>query len=227
MNANEYVIKLKKEFESRADAVIAKPMKKYMKNKFGFLGLNSPIRKELQKKFFSEFGLPKENDFESVIKQLWELDEREYQYAAIEISIRFSKKSESKLISLFEFMIVNKSWWDTVDGISSWLVAAYFLKFPEEKNKVISNWLKSNNIWLQRACLLFQLKYKTKTDTELLINCIEKLKSINEFFIQKAIGWALREYSKTDSEFVINYANSNNLSNFAQKEALKWLKKRG
>lgn len=93
--------------------------------------------------------------------------------------------------------------------------------------ELTTRWMNSDNMWLQRTCLLFQLKYKTSTDTQLLSSFIKPLSSSNEFFIRKAIGWALREYSKTDPDFVIQFTKENTLSGLSEREALKWLRNKG
>jgi len=112
-------------------------------------------------------------------------------------------------------------WWDSVDVIAPKILGAWFKLYPEQIKPAIAQWLKSDNIWLQRSCLLFQLKYKEKTDTQFLTSVIDQLKDSNEFFIKKAIGWVLREYAKTDSEFVKEFVNSRQLSSLSRREALK------
>jgi len=158
---------------------------------------------------------------------LWDLPEREYQYVAIGYLRKFSKKWDRDFIDLFEQLIISKSWWDSVDGIASWLVGEHFKRFPEMRDEYIDKWMESENIWLQRVCLLFQLHYKEKTDEMLMGSVIMSLNGSKEFFINKAIGWILREYSKTDSQAVINFVENNKLSNLSKREALKWLKNQG
>lgn len=121
-------------------------------------------------------------------------------------------------------MITHQSWWDTVDFIATKLLGAYFKTYPEEKEKYVNKWLKSNNIWLQRSALLFQLKYKTDLDTVLLSCTITSLLGSKEFFINKAIGWVLREYSKSNPEWVIDFVNENHLTALSKREALRLVK---
>src|SRR5699024_9475553 len=101
-------------------------------------------------------------------------------------------------ITLIEHIITTKSWWDTVDAIATHLVGELFAKYPHLITEKGDNWLRLENIWLQRSMILFQLKYKEKTNEDLLYSIIKQLKHIDEFFIQKAIGWSLREHSKTN-----------------------------
>ena len=100
----------------------------------------------------------------------------------------------------------------------------YFKTFPNQKEKYVTKWLKSDNMWLQRSALLFQLKYKNKIDTVLLSSAINSLLNSKEFFINKAIGWVLREYSRTNPNWVIEFVNNTELSNLSKKEALRLLK---
>ncbi len=132
-----------------------------------------------------------------------------------------------KFIRLIEFMVTHKSWWDTIDYIAAWHAGKYFQNYPKEILPVTERWMKSSNFWLQRSALLFQLKYKSNTNFDLLTNYILRLKGEKEFFIRKAIGWVLREYSKTDSEKIKGFVASNDISNLSKTEALKWLKRRG
>lgn len=162
---------------------------------------------------------------EPVIKKLWQLPGREFQYFAQELILKYQKDYTEDIINLFEYMILNKSWWDTVDHIAKKLVGEYFKLFPPKKDEKISEWVKSENIWLQRTALLFQLGYKEETDAQLLFDVIEELKEIDEFFIQKAIGWALREYSKIEPIAIVKFANTHQLSTLAEREALKVVKR--
>jgi 3-methyladenine DNA glycosylase AlkD len=140
---------------------------------------------------------------------------------------RSSKYEPLEIIKLYEYIIAAKSWWDTVDFIAANLVGTYFIAHPQMITSTTTRWMESENIWLQRSCLLFQLRYKAQIDTELLHSFILQLSSSKEYFIRKAIGWALREYSKTNPEFVVNYVNNNNISALSKKEALLWMNKRG
>lgn len=120
-------------------------------------------------------------------------------------------------------MVTHKSWWDTVDFIAAKLMGEYFTKFPEQRAIYVKKWIDSNNIWLQRCALLFQLKYKENLDTALLGAVINSLLGSKEFFINKAIGWILREYSKTNPNWVMEFANKTALGNLSKKEALRWI----
>jgi 3-methyladenine DNA glycosylase AlkD len=123
-----------------------------------------------------------------------------------------------------EHWLTTKSWWDTVDMLATHILASYFVRFPEETAQVIGNWRQSENIWLRRSTLLYQLKFKQNTDRTLLFELIRENQSDKEFFIQKAIGWVLREYSKTDAESVVRFIEKERIEGLAKREGLKWLK---
>jgi 3-methyladenine DNA glycosylase AlkD len=131
------------------------------------------------------------------------------------------KNWPKEIIQTFEKMLVNKSWWDSVDFINSELLGRYFKKYPEKIRPVTEGWMASNHIWLQRSCLIFQLNYKKQTDTGLLSEYILRLNDSNEFFIQKAIGWALRQYARTDAAWVKDFVEKTPLKPLSKREALK------
>jgi 3-methyladenine DNA glycosylase AlkD len=197
---------------------------KYMRNKFKFLGIKSPRRNEIIKEYFKNYGKPVSNKTNAYIKYLWNLEEREFQHLALLIFEKNIKNLQSEDIDLIEFVISNKSWWDTVDGTIK-ISGAYFKKYPEQIDIFITKWINSDDFWFRRSAILFQLKYKMETDKELLFNLIKKTSSEKEFFIRKAIGWALREYSKYNPGDVIEFAENNQLSNLSKKEALRLLNK--
>ena len=196
-----------------------------MKDQFDYLGLPSPIRKELAKSFYAEHGYPTPEELRSVVEKCWHLTYREYKYFAMELMARMKKKAGHDAIFLYEKLITDGSWWDTIDHLAPVLVGYHFQEYPEERGKYLNKWIASDNIWLQRSCILFQLKYKSDTDTRLLSSIIIELKDSKEFFIRKAIGWILREYSKTDPGFVIRFVQNHDLSGLSHREALKWLER--
>jgi 3-methyladenine DNA glycosylase AlkD len=218
---------LKVIFNNGKDPENAHFMAKYMKNKFAFLGIKTPLRRELMKQFFQKNGTPEIADLQGIILELWQLPEREFQYVALSLLRKFAVKVPEDFIELYEYLIITKSWWDSVDGIASWLVGVHFQRFPHLKEKYIRKWMQGGNMWLQRTCILFQLGYKDRTDLQLLELTIKFLADSKEFFIRKAIGWALREYSKTDAQAVISFVENNELAPLSRKEAYKWLQGKG
>lgn len=220
----DYLKTLTSAFRKNVDAINAKGQKAYMRNQFEFLGMTSPIRRMVQKPWLQKENLPNKELLVDIVKNLWQKPEREYQFFAQELTYRFVKQFDKKDIVLLEYMVTHKSWWDTVDYIAAKLMGEYFMRYAEQQEIYVKKWLSSNNIWLHRSAILFQLKYKDKVDTELLSLIIISLLGSKEFFINKAIGWMLREYSKTNPAWVIKFANSHQLSSLSHKEALRLLK---
>ncbi len=221
---NDYIQTLETEFSKNAHPEIASGQKAYMKNHFEFFGLTFPVRREIQRTFLIKKYLPPKKDANKIIEILWKKPEREYQYFAQEFAEKYVRELEPEDIALFEYMICHKSWWDTVDFIAVKLVGTYFKKYPEQIETYVEKWLASENIWLQRTALLFQLKYKTALDHKLLSQIIRKLLGTNEFFINKAIGWVLREYAKTNPNWVVDFVRQTALSKLSEREALKHIK---
>ena len=120
-------------------------------------------------------------------------------------------------------MVTHNSWWDTVDIIAVKLIGEYFKKYPEEIKPAVKRWLDSRNIWLQRCAILFQLHYKKAIDTEMLTQVIHSLLGSKEFFINKAIGWILREYGKTNPEWVLDFVDKTELHPLSKREAIRRL----
>lgn len=213
-------------FNANSNASLSPAMENYMLGQFRFLGIKSPERKHLLRQFIQSYGYPGTDHLEVFVKQLWQTPGRELQYAAMEIASRKTFMKEPERIRLIEWMITHESWWDTVDFIASNIAGVWFKLHPEEILPVTGRWMTSGNIWLQRTCLLFQLKYRHETDFGLLSRFIEQLAAEKEFFIRKAIGWALREYSKTNPEAVLKFVETQVLSPLSRREALKIIHKR-
>lgn len=216
-----YVSQLEEDFKKQGDRNIAEKQESYLKNQFELYGMPTPLRKETQKPFLLKNNLPLKSELTKITEELWAKPQREFQYFAIDLNRKYLKKIEFQDIELFELMITNKSWWDTVDLIATNLVGAYFKLFPEQIIPVTEKWMDSGNMWLQRTCLIFQLKYKEAIDNKLLSDYILLLKDTNEFFINKAIGWILREYTRTNPQWVIDFVETYELSNLSKREALR------
>ena len=222
---NDYLLPLIELYNEAANSENAGPMEKYMRHQFEFLGIKSPERKRLFREFVQQQGLPDLADLDKICRDLWHLPEREYQYSAMDLLERMRRKLTPDFIPLLEYLIITKSWWDTIDGLASHSVGDLFKKYPDIRDEHIDRWRVSDNFWLRRITLLFQLRYKHETDEALLFDLILENVDSEEFFIQKAIGWALREYSKTNATAVTTFVNNHTLPRLSQREALKWLKK--
>lgn len=218
-----YVIPLKALFEQNADPAQAGPMKKYMRDQFEYLGIKTPQNVALQKEFFEEFGFPPLSDLDPILRDLWSLPQREFQYVGVGLLGRFNQQIPAKFIKTIEHMLVTKSWWDTVDSIAGGTVGVYFQRFPDVREKYLARWRASENFWLRRTTILFQLNYKKETDFDLLCEIICENLGSKEFFINKAIGWSLRQYARIDPQAVKKFVKSTPLHPLSRREALKHL----
>lgn len=217
-----YITTLEKEFKRNSNTEIAAGQKAYMRNQFEFFGIKAPIRGSIQKPFLITAYLPLKSELELLVKSLWNQPEREFQNFAQELVSKYVKEFDIEDLSLLEYMVTHKSWWDTVAFITVNLIGAYFRLHPKI-GSTIKKWLSSKNIWLQRCCLLYQLKSKDKMDTIRLEYIIQNLRGSKKKFINKAIGWILREYSRTNPKWVSDFVTQNQLAPLSKHEALRLL----
>jgi len=221
---HSYVKQLKALLEQHANPAQAPAMKKYMRDQFEYLGIKTPQSKALQKEFYTNNGLPNISELDRVVRELWDLPQREYKYVAMSLMDKFEKKLPVEFIQTIEHLIVTESWWDTVDLIATHQVGTMFKKYPKVKEKYLKKWRSSNNIWLRRTTILFQLLYKKETDFDLLCELINENLGSDEFFINKAIGWSLRQYAKTNPKAVKKFVKeTKELNPLSRREAMKHL----
>lgn len=216
---------LDSEFRSHSNYENGLGMSKYMKDRFSFYGVNSPKRKEIYRLWLSSLpdDLMNENRW-NLVHRLWEKDEREFQYITIDWMNSWNKKFiSSKDDEQLRWLITNNSWWDSVDSIASNYLGKYCNLFPEKAKQLVEEWRNSDNMWLNRSCLIYQLKYANKVDFDLLKSLIIQYQPVKEFFIQKAIGWSLRQYSKFNPDAVRDFVNEIDLRGIAKREASKYL----
>jgi 3-methyladenine DNA glycosylase AlkD len=219
----QLVQQLELEFEKNQNEFEAEGMSRYMKHRFTYFGVKKPTRALIQKEWFSIIpkDFTQENKRELVL-ELWQKEQREFQYVAIEYLAKW--KDKELLLEdyeFIEFLLTNQSWWDSVDALASNFLGRYLRLIPSQREIVIKSWRKSENLWLRRSCLIFQLRYKSQTNFELLKSLILEFKHEKEFFIQKAIGWSLREYAKTNPVSVKNFVEESGIHGLAKREALK------
>ena len=195
-----------------------------MKNRFSFYGIKTPARKELVKKVNKEIGYPKAEDWAKLALHAFIEDHpREIQYAIGDLLRPKAHTLPLSFLPVIEELIQIKSWWDTVDWLSPKLAGGILLRHPEERSKFPDVWIDSQNKWLVRSAILFQLSYKDQMDTERLREYCIQHKNSDEFFIQKAMGWILREYSKTDREWVMNLFSNHEFPKLTVREGSKYL----
>ncbi|KPV42726.1 hypothetical protein AN477_16090 [Alicyclobacillus ferrooxydans] len=211
-----------------ANAELAGPTAKYMKDQFSFLGMRAPQLQAATKEINHILGVPDKSLLHPVIEALWEMPEREYQYLGTSLLGNSAKMFDEADIELLEFSITHKPWWDTIDVIAKYPVGDYFIKFPHLMENRLNQWLDSGNMWLQRTAILCQLGWKGKTCEDVLYKVIEycidpaQCTNADEFFVRKAIGWALREYSKTNPQSVEAFAEAHpEMSGLSKREAMK------
>ena len=200
----------------------AQKMSKYMLNKFEYIGIKTPERRKIFKNFFSKYKNEEKIDWEFVNK-CWENKYREFQYVAADYLKNMKDKLTIDDIPKFKQLILKKSWWDTIDNLDM-TIGALALK-DSNVNKILLEWSLDENIWLRRIAIDHQLLRKEKTNTELLEKILKNNLGQTEFFINKAIGWALRDYSKISPEWVKNFIEENkeNMAKLSIKEASKYL----
>ena len=208
-------------FRSEANPDKAEAMSKYMKYHFPFLGIQKPLRSKLEKDFIQKNKHLKFTVLQGLITELWNMPEREFQYTAMELMIKSKIWKHKEAVNLLHYCLIHKSWWDTVDILAGRMVGGYFTSFATVRNQYIEQWLNSDNIWLNRTTIIFQLNYKAKTDEGVLFACIDHFKDSKEFFIKKAIGWALRQYARTRPDAVLRFVEAHDLSPLSRREALK------
>ena len=200
----------------------AQKMSKYMLNKFEYIGIKTPERRKIFKNFFKEYKNEEKIDWEFV-NNCWENKYREFQYVAADYLKNMKDKLTIDDIPKLKQFILKKSWWDTIDNLDM-TIGALALK-DSNVNKIFLEWSIDENIWLRRIAIDHQLLRKEKTNTELLEKILKNNLGQAEFFINKAIGWALRDYSKTNPNWVKNFIEKNreNMAKLSIKEASKYL----
>lgn len=213
---------LEVDFQKVSNSELAITMENYIKNNFKFLGIKTEKRRTIFKSIYEQNKIEVKSNFRTIVWKLFQMKEREFHQVAIDLLIKeLNKNYALEDILLIEKLIITNSWWDSVDTIAKYLLGGYLLQFPTETLNTIERFSNSENMWLNRSAILFQLSYKEKTNFEILKSECEKHKYSNEFFIQKAIGWALRDYSRFNPNGVRTYVNSTDLKSLSRREALR------
>ena len=215
-------LEIKKLFESKEDKENAIAMSKYMRNMFDFYGLPTPKRKEIYNDFIKSEKKSKKIDW-TFLDKCYEDPHREFQYLVSDYLLAMKEYVTFEDISKIQNYITQKSWWDTIDFLCK-VIGDVELRDPRVK-KLMLKWSNDENIWIRRSAIEHQLNLKDKTDCELLEKIIVNCFGTDEFFINKAIGWALREYSKTNPKWVRNFIDKYNdkMNNLSIKEASKYI----
>ena len=217
---------LRRELKSRANPRLAARMQSYVKSAMPLYGINAPTQREIARAVFQQFPLDDFDHWHDTVLALWHGARfREERTCAIELceARRYRAFQTLETLPLYEEMIVTGAWWDLVDPVATHRIRYLLTEFPEQMIPVLKKWSRCDDIWKRRSAILSQLRLKDKTNLDLLYQCIEPSLDSGEFFLQKAIGWALRDYAWHDIREVVRYvsANKNRLGKLSQREALK------
>ncbi len=224
MTAPEFVRKLRQTLERDARPESAPAMAAYMKDQFPFLGLKRPEWEPLLFSLLADAPTD-EAGLNEAARLLWAQPEREFVYVAAALLKKKAKTLTPASLSLLEELIPQKAWWDSVDALTCHVLGPLVLKFPELQTDM-DRWSECDSLWLRRSAILHQLGHKKNTDARRLFGYCHANASHPDFFIRKAIGWALRTYAYTDPSAVRTFVQENQeiLSPLSVREALKHLK---
>jgi 3-methyladenine DNA glycosylase AlkD len=217
---------LRRELRASADPAKAPAMQAYMRSSMPYYGVDSPAHQAICRRVFDAHVLPDQAMWQSTVLALWRTARfREERYAAIALTGHRAYKTYQTLdaLPLYEELIVTGAWWDYVDVIAGKRIGALLARFPTEMKPLLCAWSRSPDLWKRRTAILAQLGFKAATDLRLLYDCIEPNLADRDFFIRKAIGWALRQYASTDPKEVRRYvrAHCDRLSGLSVREALR------
>jgi 3-methyladenine DNA glycosylase AlkD len=220
--AAEVLARLQQVYAAARDPQRAEPMTAYMRDQFPFLGIPAPAQRALARQVLTGVGRPGEADLRAVALGCWALPEREYQYFACDWLRRHARICSAGFIEVAGRLIVTKPWWDTVDVLAAHLVGPLVASHPALLS-TMDAWSAEFNLWLVRTAILHQLRYRESTDVDRLFWYCVRQAGHRDFFVRKAIGWALREYAKTDPAAVRGFVQAHRtaLSPLSVREALK------
>jgi 3-methyladenine DNA glycosylase AlkD len=221
------MMRLRAAFAAAADPERATAMAAYMRNRYAFVGLPAPVHRRLTREALAGLPKPSEADVIALTAACWAEAQREYQYTACDYAIAHVRRVGPGFIGHARTLVVTKSWWDTVDALASRVVGPLVFAHPSLVS-VMDEWIAADDIWLARTAILHQLGHGADTDADRLFRYCAARAADTDFFLRKAIGWALRQYSKTDAAAVRRFVadNDGSLSPLSQREALKWLARR-
>jgi len=221
--AGTLVSRLESGFDARRDPERAVAMAAYMRDQFEFFGVPAPAVRAVERAAFAGLARPSADDLRAVALAGWDRDEREFQYAVCDYLRKHVAAAGPGFVPVLRALITTKSWWDTVDPLATRFTGDLVRAHPELV-EVMDAWSADDNIWLVRTALLFQLHYAAATDTERLFAYCARQAGHRDFFVRKAIGWALRHYARTDPAEVRAFvAMTPSLSPLSRKEATKHL----
>jgi len=208
-----------------ADPVKAASMAAYMKTDTPFYGVQKAGRLPVHREMVRRFPPGNRADYRSAVRALWSQPHREERYLAIDYASSFPQYITVSSLPLYRRMIVDGAWWDLVDSIAIHLVGHVLMHQRASTTSKVAAWIDDPNLWLRRTSIIGQIGHKGATDTDLLFEACRRCMHEKEFFIRKAIGWALRDYAKTNPTEVRRFAvaHRTELSGLSFREATKHL----
>ena len=217
---------LRNALREMADQKKAPYMQAYMKSEMPYLGISAAPFRKAAKAVLATHPLDSFEAWRDSVLELWRCARyREERYAAIELAgyRAYQKFRVMDALPVYEEMIVTGAWWDYVDSIATHRLGELLRHYPKEMPAILRQWAVSGDLWKRRSAILAQIGFKADTDLKLLYDCIRPSLDRPEFFLRKAIGWALRQYAWTDPKEVIRFvkANEKRLSPLSKREALK------
>jgi 3-methyladenine DNA glycosylase AlkD len=214
-----------RELEQRANPRDAVAMAAYMKTSMPFYGVPKPAREEIFRQLKKNFSVANRKDYERAVIGLWKLEHREEKYFAIYVARTWRDFIAPESMPLYRRMIEEGAWWDFVDEIASHLVGAVLLHHRKEIAPMMDRWIADTDMWIRRTAIISQLTHKDKTDHVRLFRYSLAQAAEKEFFIRKAIGWALRQYAYSEPERVRDFIRKNRarLSPLTYREASRVL----
>jgi 3-methyladenine DNA glycosylase AlkD len=222
--ADGLLARLRDVYPRHADPVRAVAMRAYMRDQFPYLGFARPVQRQVSREVLADTAPPSEADLVDVCLGCWALPEREYQYFAVDLLHRWIRVCGPGLLDTARTLLITKSWWDTVDELAQHVVGPLVARFPDLV-PTMNAWAAGEQLWLTRTAILHQNRYRAATDQRRLFAYCAARADHPDFFIRKAIGWALREYARTDPDAVRAFVTEHHdrLSGLSVREALKHL----
>jgi 3-methyladenine DNA glycosylase AlkD len=227
MTPDPLVERLAAAYEHARDPEAATAMAAYMRDQFPFVGIKTTPRRAIDRQIVAGLDPPTEERLRVVAEECWRRPEREYQYFATEYLARHVAVCSAEALGWIRPLITTKSWWDTVDALAANVVGEIVRRHDGQAARM-DQWVDDPDLWLARTAILHQLRWKAATDADRLFRYCLARAGDREFFIRKAIGWALREYSKTDPDAVETFVahHETALSGLSRREALKVIERR-
>ncbi len=214
-----------RELARRADRAAAIDMARYMKTTMPFYGVKTPDRAPIARDLAERWPPETATDYRRLVLSLWERPHREMKYLAIGVAQRHQRFILPGAMPLYRRLITEGAWWDLVDGVAADLVGRVLREHRVATTPVLRRWLHHRDLWLRRSAIISQLNHKSDTDATFLFECCAARAHDTDFFIRKGIGWALRQYARTDPDAVRRFVREqgDKLSGLSRREALKHL----